>query len=185
MSMLYRINAGAIPADTWIQDRDMGGGRIVGEVCHFIDFMIYMNGSLPNRVHAAAMHDPSHMHDTVNISLAFENGSIGSISYFANGPKSLPKEYVEAYKGGIAARLTDFRQLEILSAQKPIRKKLLSQDKGQKAMVHAFLAGLGNKNNCPIPLIESIATTVTTFCIIESLRSSQAVNIDLPAWQQD
>lgn len=181
MSMLYRVNAGSIPADSWIQDDDIGGGRIVGEVCHFIDFMIYMNGSVPTRVHASAMQDPSNMQDIVTINLEFENGSIGTICYFANGPKSLAKEYVEIYKGGIAARLKDFREIEIIGSSKPVRKKLMSQDKGQKSMVKAFMAAAETGCENPISMHESVACTIATFRVLEALRTGQSVNLDLAA----
>ena len=100
MSMLYRINAGYISADTWIQDTEFGGGRIIGEVCHFVDFLTFMNGSPPISVYAAAMTYPSNSNDTLNVSLRYENGSIGTISYFANGDKSMPKEKIEIFTNG-------------------------------------------------------------------------------------
>jgi predicted dehydrogenase/threonine dehydrogenase-like Zn-dependent dehydrogenase len=178
MSMVYRVNAGAIPQDSWIQDTDIGGGRIVGEVCHFVDFLTFMNGSIPKRVFACTMQDPLNLKDTVSINLVFENGSIGSICYFANGPKSLPKEYIEIYKGGMAARLLDFKQLEILGGRKPIRKRLMSQDKGQKAMVEAVLSTIKNGGANPIPLPDSLACTMATFSVMESIRMGKA--IDLP-----
>lgn len=180
MSMLYRVNAGSIPKDSWIQDADIGGGRIIGEVCHFIDFMTFMNESMPTTVFAHALQNPSNLQDTVSISLEFENGSIGTICYFANGPKSLPKEYVEIYKGGIAARLMDFKEMEILGGTKPVRKKLFSQDKGQKAMLEAFLVAVKNGDASPIPLRESLASTITTFGILDSLQSGRAINLALP-----
>ena len=180
MSMIYRVNAGSIPKDSWIQDEDIGGGRIVGEVCHFIDFMIFMNGSVPVRVYAQALQDPSNFLDTVNINLEFENGSIGTVCYFANGPKSIPKEYVEIYQGGIAARLMDYKEAEIVGGPKSVRKKLMSQDKGQRAMVSAFLASIKSGDDSPIPLRESLASSITTFGILESLRSGQPVNLTVP-----
>lgn len=180
MSMLYRVNAGSIPKDSWIQDTDIGGGRIIGEACHFIDLMVFMNGSLPTRVYARALQDPSQLQDTVAISLEFENGSIGTICYFANGPKALPKEYVEIYKGGIAARLMDFKEIEIFSGRKPVRKRLNSQDKGQRAMVDAFLAAIAGQHETPIPIRESIASTITSFDTMQSLRTGQAIDLLLP-----
>ena len=177
MSMLYRVNAGSIPAGTWIQDADIGGGRIIGEVCHFIDFMVYLNASLPRTVHAVAMSDPASLNDTVNINLGFENGSIGTIAYFANGSKSLAKEYIEAYHGGRAAVLTDFRELKVYGKGKPTRKKLLNQDKGQKIMVNAFLEAAKGKSELPIAFAETWAATTTTFRILESLKSGEAVSI--------
>ena len=180
MSMLYRINAGAVPKESWAQDSHFGGGRIVGEACHFIDFLIFMNGSLPKRVFACAMQDPTNLHDTVSINLDFENGSVGSICYFANGPKSLAKEYVEIYKGGSVARLMDFKELEILGEKKPLRKKLMSQDKGQRRMVGAFLDAMKRGGETPVPLQESLATTIATFAALDSLRTSQAIDLAVP-----
>lgn len=180
MSMLYRVNAGSIPQDSWIQDPDIGGGRIIGEVCHFIDMMIFLNGSVPTSVGAHALRDPSNQRDTVSISLEFENGSIGSIGYFANGPKTLAKEYAEIYKGGTAARLIDYKELEILGGPKRLHKRLMSQDKGQKAMVEAFLAAVTDGQECPIPLKESLAATIATFGIIESLNTRQSVTLEMP-----
>ena len=177
MSMLYRVNAGSIPENSWIQDTDMGGGRIIGEACHFIDFMTFINGSVPTRVYARALRDPSNFQDTVNISLEFENGSIGTICYFANGPKSLAKEYVEIFKDGVAARLLDFKEIEILGCPKPIRKKQMSQDKGQRHMIESFLAAIRDGDECPIPLRESLASTITTFGALDSLRLGQAIDL--------
>ena len=80
MSMLYRVNAGHIPGDSWIQDMEIGGGRIIGEVCHFVDLLIHLNGSLPTRVCATAMNDADSLLDTLNITMQFANGSTGAIA---------------------------------------------------------------------------------------------------------
>ncbi len=178
MAMIYRVNAGQIPSNMWIQDDELGGGRVVGEVCHFIDFMIYMNGSLPTQVHASALQDMENLGDTLNISLTFSNGSIGTICYFANGPKSLAKEYVEIYKGGVVAILRDFKELEIHGSGKPVRKKLLNQDKGQKVMVEQFMQAAKGEGVCPIPMSETYASTLVTFKVLESLRQGQALPIE-------
>ena len=129
-------------------------------------------------MHAVAMSDPSNLDDTINISLAFENGSIGTIAYFANGPKSLAKEYVEVYRAGRTAVLTDFRELKIYGSGKPVKKKLLNQDKGQKVMVHAFLDAARGNTEAPITFSETRAATVTTFRVLESLRTGESVIID-------
>lgn len=177
LSMIYRVNAGAIPADTWIQDKEIGGGRIIGEVCHFIDFLTFLNGSLPVSVSAVALPDPHNLQDTVNISLSFENGSIGSVSYFANGAKSMDKEYVEVYRSGMTAVLNDFRRLEIHGKGSPFKKKLLSQDKGQKEMVGRFLNTIKDGGAPPIPFEDILACTRATFAALESLRSRTTVQI--------
>ncbi len=178
MAMIYRINAGEIPSNAWIQDDELGGGRVIGEVCHFIDFMIYMNGSLPTQVYAVALKDMENLGDTLNINLTFSNGSIGTICYFANGSKSLAKEYIEVYKGGLTAILRDFKELEIHGAKKPVRKKLLNQNKGQAVMVEKFMQAVKDGVGCPIPLSETYASTLVTFKVLESLRQGQAVPMD-------
>ena len=143
MAMTYRVNAGAIPRESWIQDPDFGGGRIIGEVCHFVDFLTFMNGSLPVSVYAHVLIDPNALNDTLTVSLRYENGAIGTISYFANGDKSLAKERVEVYAHGCTAVLEDFKSLILHAGGKRKRKKLLSQDKGQKNEVAAFLDAVG------------------------------------------
>lgn len=177
MSMIYRVNAGAIPADSWIQDKEIGGGRIIGEVCHFIDFLTFLNGSLPVSVSAVALPDPHNLQDTVNINLSFENGSIGTVSYFANGAKSLDKEYVEAYRSGMTAVLHDFRRLEIHGKGSAFKKKLFSQDKGQKEMVRTFLTAIKQGGQPPIPFADILAVTRSTFAALESLRTRATVKI--------
>ncbi|MBI5848244.1 MAG: bi-domain-containing oxidoreductase [Nitrospirae bacterium] len=177
MSMIYRINAGHIPADSWIQDMKIGGGRIVGEVCHFIDFLIYMNGSLPVTVFATALPDPGNKQDTLNINISFENGSIGTVAYFANGPKSLFKEYIEIYRAGTTVILKDFKELQVFGSGKPYTKNLLSQDKGQKEMVRTFIDSIRKGTAAPIPFEEIYAATLATFKVLESLRMGKAIKI--------
>jgi len=177
MAMSYRINAGNIPADSWIQDMEAGGGRIIGETCHFIDFLTFMNGSLPVSVHSFAMKEPLNLNDVMNISLKFSNGSIGSISYFSNGDKSLPKERVEVFANGVAAVLDDFKKLIIHSKGKVKEEKLLSQNKGQKEEVHLFIKSIleGTKN--PIPYEEIHSTSLAAFKVLESIRTGSSINL--------
>jgi predicted dehydrogenase/threonine dehydrogenase-like Zn-dependent dehydrogenase len=177
MAMIYRINAGLIPSDSWIQDKDIGGGRIIGEICHFVDFITFVNGSLPEHVFATAMHDPKDINDTVNVSLKFKNGSIGTISYISNGSKALFKEYIEVYREGITAIIKDFRELEIYGNGKRFKKKLFSQDKGQKKMVKTFIESVKNGKPAPISFEEIYAVTLTTFRIVESIRRRKAIDI--------
>lgn len=178
MSMLYRINAGAVPADSWIQDPEIGGGRIIGEVCHFIDYLTYLNGSLPLSVHAAAMDDKQGLNDTVTISLSFENGSIGTVSYFANGSKGLFKEYIEVYSKGTTYVLNDFRILEIFGQRKVFKKKLISQDKGQKEMIAEFMKAIKKGGPSPIPFEDIYAASLATFKVLDSLSTRQAVDLN-------
>lgn len=178
MSMNYRINAGKIPSDTWIQDMTIGGGRIIGEVCHFIDYLTWLNGSLPTKVYATALPDADNNNDTLNIQLNFVNGSIGVVSYYANGPKSLPKEHIEVYHAGTAGVLTNFKSLEIFG-KKITKKSLYNQDKGQKQMVDLFMDSINNGTPTPISFKEITAVTKACFAVIKSLQTGLPVNIDL------
>jgi polar amino acid transport system substrate-binding protein len=177
MAMIYRVNAGAVPADSWMQDPEIGGGRIIGEVCHFVDFLTFMNGSLPMHVHAQALKDARNLQDVVNISLSYENGSIGTISYLANGDKGLPKERVEIYAHGCTAVLDDFKTLAIYARGKKKERRLLSQDKGQKAEVRMFLDAVINGQKAPIPFEELYNTSLVTFKILESIQKGMSIHL--------
>jgi polar amino acid transport system substrate-binding protein len=177
MAMIYRVNAGAIPPDSWIQDMEVGGGRIVGEVCHFVDFLTFLNGSIPVSVHATAMADPNNLNDTLNVSLSYENGSIGTISYFANGDKNLPKERIEIFAHGCTAVLNDFKTLTLHAHGKRKEKKLLSQDKGQKHEVKAFIETILHGIGEVIPFEEIYSASLVTFKILESIRTGKCVRV--------
>jgi len=177
MCLMYRINAGSIPADSWIQDAELGGGRIVGEVCHFVDLMIYLTESLPETVYAAVMDNPAKTDDTLSITLSFANGSVGTILYCANGAKSVAKEYLEVYRAGITGILRDFKELEIHGTNKTKRERLLNQDKGQKDMVRQFISATLGRDGRVIPFEEILASTDTTFAVKESLRTRSAVRL--------
>jgi predicted dehydrogenase len=177
ISMTYRINAGDIPSDSWIQDSEIGGGRILGEVCHFVDYLTYINGSLPISVYAAAMTQPSNLNDVLTVSLAYQNGSIGSISYFANGSKSLPKENIKIYSHGHTMVLNDFKEVTSYGSGKPKTKKMMIQDKGQKNGVRLFLEAVKDGKECPIPVQEIFSSAEVCFGILESLRTKQVIAI--------
>jgi len=177
MSMIYRVNAGAIPADHWIQDAEIGGGRIIGEVCHFVDFMAFLCAANPVNVFASALPDPKNLQDTVSINIEFGNGSIGTICYFANGADSLGKEYIEIYQSGLTAVLNDFRDLVVHGKGKPERRKLMSQDKGQTAMIRAFLEGLKSGSGAPIPFNMLYAVSLATFAAERSLVERMPVRL--------
>jgi predicted dehydrogenase len=150
---------------------------VVGEVCHFIDFLTFICGSLPCSVHAAAMRSVSGINDTLTITLAFANGSIGTISYFANGDKSLAKEYVEIFSSGAVYLIDDFKSLTVHANGRQKDKKLLVQDKGQKTEVTAFIAALATGSGPLITFEEIYLTTLVTLKVLESLRTGQSVTI--------
>lgn len=175
LSMIYRINSGEIPIDSWIQDSEIGGGRVIGEVCHFIDFLTWINGSLPTTIFASAMKTESNKNDTVVINISFKNGSVGSINYFSNGSKSLPKEYIEVYQSNTSYIIKDFKELEVWGKSKSTRK-MINQDKGQSTMVHNFIESLKTSKSL-IPSEEIFKVTSATFKVLESIKTSQSIQI--------
>jgi polar amino acid transport system substrate-binding protein len=177
MAMIYRINAGKITSDSWMQDPDIGGGRIIGEVCHFVDYLTYLNGSLPISAYANALNDNKKINDIVNISLSFENGSIGCICYLSNGDKSLPKERVEIYSNGMVAVLDDFKNLTIHCNGKNKFKKLLVQDKGQNNQIKNFIKAIKYGGEEIIPFSEIYNSTLVTLRINDSIRKNQKVEV--------
>ena len=177
IALTYRVNAGAIPKESWVQDPEFGGGRIIGEVCHFVDTLTFLSGSLPVSVYANAMADPSNPNDTLNVALTYQNGSIGTISYLANGDKRVPKERIEVFYHGTVAIVDDFRELEIYANGKKKRTKLLSQDKGQKEEVKQFVNAILNGTAELISLEEIFNTSLVTFKICDSIQTGESIKI--------
>ena len=110
LSMIYRINAGAVPSDHWTQDPEEGGGRVIGEVCHFVDLLQFLCGAKPESVYAVAAGkgDSGLPEDNLSITIRFEDGSIGTIAYFSTGDRAIPKEYIEIYGEGKTFIIEDF-----------------------------------------------------------------------------
>ena len=180
LSIMYRINCGRIPQDSWIQDPIQGGGRIVGEVCHFIDLMHFLTGSITTRVYAESVTSRSHDitdADSVFITLKFADGSNGTIAYLAEGDRSIPKERVEIYGGGKTFVLDDFRSALMYAGGKETVKKLAVQDKGQKDEVRSVCSTVLEGGDAPIALADLATTTRATFRILDSLRTSEALDI--------
>tara|TARA_Y100000766_G_scaffold282604_1_gene296282 strand:- start:794 stop:2932 length:2139 start_codon:yes stop_codon:yes gene_type:complete len=171
MTMVYRINAGEIPFDNWIQDLEIGGGRVLGEVCHFIDLMTFVNGSLPIKVSASALPNTNGINDTINILIQFENGSSGVIAFYSNGSRVLTKEYIEVFSLGKTAIIDDFKQLILYSKGKPKKTKYFNQDKGQKLMLNSFLQGIIKTGRSPISFNEIVAVTKACFKVLDSIKS--------------
>ncbi len=180
LSINYRVNAGRIPKEHWVQDPREGGGRIIGEVCHFIDLMQYLTGSVPTRVFAEASAGRSEdvvSEDSVFITLRFADGSNGSIAYLAEGDKALEKERVEIFGAGKTFVLEDFRSATLHSGGKTKRIKLRSQDKGQRNEVRAVCRAVLEGGPAAIALEDLAATTRATFRIVESLRTGLPVEV--------
>lgn len=175
--MHYRINAGALPKDHWINDPEQGGGRILGEVCHFVDFLSFLCGANAVSVHASQCPSPGEDPSAV-IQLEFGDGSLGTIHYACNGDRAFAKERVEVFGGGCAAVLDDFRQLELVrhSKKETVRSRF-RQDKGHRAEWQAFAESIRHGRESPIPFDEIAASTLATIRIAESLRSGHAEQI--------
>ena len=144
-SFVMVMNAGAIPARHWTQDPAVGGGRIIGEACHFIDLMRFLVGAPIVDVAARRMGDTSHVEiteDKASITLGFADGSFGTILYLANGAASFPKERIEVFTAGRVLQIDNFRRMTGYSWPRFKTQKLLRQDKGQAACAAAFLAGI-------------------------------------------
>lgn len=148
-SFVMTVNAGAIPADHWTQDREVGGGRIVGEACHFIDLLRYLAGS-PIQSYQRAMMD-SVTQDTLSLQLCFKDGSIGMVHYFANGHQSFPKERLEIFAAGGVIQLDNFRKMQGFGWPGFKKMNLSRQDKGQKACAAAFVQKVKEGGEAPIP----------------------------------
>lgn len=165
----YRINAGKLPADHWTQDPKVGGGRIIGEACHFIDLCSFIAGSPITNVAANALKDANNLLDTVSISLAFENGSIASISYFSNGSKKLSKEYLEVFCGEQSIIIDDYKTMDILGKGKKSIKSS-AQDKGHAKEVKLFLEAIKSGKQLPISFQECYNSTKATFDVLDKIK---------------
>ena len=177
LAVTYRINAGFIPKDHWIQDEKVGGGRIVGEVCHFTDLIMYLVNHLPVSLAAFAMNDGQGTNDTLTVNLNFKDGSVASVNYFANGNKALPKEYLEVHGHGLSAQLYDFKSLDIYGKKKK-SFKLMGQDKGHADEVRAFIKAVKDGASAPIPFEQVYMASLLPFKIIESLRTADVRNLE-------
>ena len=151
-AFVMTVNAGAIPEEHWAQDKDVGGGRIVGEVCHFIDLLRFLAGVPITSCQRQSL--DSATQDTVTLLLNFSDGSIGTIHYFANGSKSFPKERLEVFTSGRVLQLDNFRKLTGFGWPSFGKFNLWRQDKGQKACAQAFVDAIQMGLQQPIPVKE-------------------------------
>jgi predicted dehydrogenase len=175
----YRVNAGNLPLNHWTQDPEIGGGRIIGEGCHFVDFVTFLVGAAPVKVSAVALPDGGkYREDNVSMTFTFPDGSLGVVDYLANGDKSFPKERVEVFCGGKIAVLDDFRTLELVhdGKRKTIKQ---AQDKGWMDEWVAFAKAIREGSEPPIPYEQLLGVTKATFVVIESLRNNgEKITID-------
>ncbi len=171
----YRINAGYISKDHWTQDLAQGGGRIIGEVCHFVDFIDWLVGALPVSWQVQSLPDGGrYSADNVVLQLCYPNGIIGLITYLANGDRRLGKERVEVHGAGRSAVLDDFRRLELVeSGRRRVQRSWLRQDKGHSGELAAFIRALRGEQPAPIPFLEILGATQVIFRAVELLRNGK------------
>ncbi|TNZ89193.1 bi-domain-containing oxidoreductase [Vibrio parahaemolyticus] len=175
-SFMMTMNAGAIPADPWTQDNDVGGGRIIGEACHFIDLMRYLADSEIVSVQCRRMGDVDGVEiteDKAAIILGFADGSFGTIHYLANGAANFPKERVEVFAAGRVLQLDNFRKLKGFGWPGFSKMNLWKQDKGQTDCAAAFLNAIESGKESPIPARELFEVARVTIEIAEQLRKQQ------------
>ena len=153
-SFVMTVNAGAIPAEHWTQDSDAGGGRLIGEACHFIDLLRFLAGSHVANHHVTKMETQTN--DSVSICLKFDDGSMGVVHYLANGSKAFPKERLEVFAAGRVLQLDNFRKLKGFGWPGFKTMNLWRQDKGQKACAAAFVNAIGSGGPAPIAFDEII-----------------------------
>jgi predicted dehydrogenase/threonine dehydrogenase-like Zn-dependent dehydrogenase len=179
LAIHYRVNAGFIPADHWLHDPLQGGGRIVGEVCHFVDFLCFLTGSSPAEVETRSLPNPGrYSNDNVVCTLRFRDGSLGTISYLANGDGGFSKERIEVFGGGKIAVLDDFRRLELHGGGKNnIFRSRFTQDKGHRGEWEALVTAIQAGAESPINFDEIVNTMLATFALDESRCLGQPVRV--------
>ena len=177
--MAVRVNAGSLPRDHWTQDPVQGGGRILGEACHFVDLMTFLAGALPTRVYAGgALAFGANTEDNFAATLEFANGAVGNLIYTSAGDKAFSKERVEVFCAGRVAVLDDFRSLEIWrGGNRRTWNSALRQDKGHRAVWEVFIRTILEGAAAPIPAEELFAVTRATFALLEAVREKTVVQL--------
>jgi predicted dehydrogenase len=180
----YLVNVGQLPLDHWLHDPAQGGGRIIGESCHFIDLITFLVGISPISVTAAALPDNGrYRQDNIHMTLTYPDGSIGTIDYLANGDRSFPKERVEVFHAGQIGIIDDFRVLSLVqNGKRKSSRSRLRQDKGHGAEWEVFQASIASGGPPPIPYDQLFGVTQATFAAVESLRNGESVSI--ATWTQ-
>jgi predicted dehydrogenase len=181
------VNAGAIPQEHWTQDPAVGGGRIIGEACHFIDLLQFLTGAAPVQISAqAAQSEHSAIEDEVIISLTFADGSIGSVIYAAGGDKAFGKERIEIIGDSRVAVLDDYRELELgHNGKRSRQKERLRPSKGHRQEWKALVAATRSGGPTPVSVEEIVLSHLATFAALDSLRQNTPVKVDAAAfWRQ-
>lgn len=176
--MVFRINAGNIPGDSWLHNPEEGGGRIIGEMCHFVDFARYFAGAKIISVQADAARNSEGAVDDVSATLRFEEGSLATLAYTSLGDTAFPKERFEIFAGGSVLNLDNFRNLSITTNGSTKNLKANGQDKGFKNALFAFTQAIAAGGPAPIDENELIESSLATLAILESLQSGSRIDLE-------
>jgi polar amino acid transport system substrate-binding protein len=180
LSIVYRVNAGRLGKEHWVHDVEQGGGRIIGEICHFVDFVQFITGALPVSIFAESVSGKNERavdSESVMVTLRLADGSNATIAYLSEGDRSLAKERIEIFGEGKSFVIEDFRKALFYKNGREEQTTLKAQDKGQLDQVRAVCDGVVKGHGPLISLDELAATTLTTFRILDSLRTAQRVDI--------
>jgi predicted dehydrogenase len=181
LAMHCRVNAGYLPQTHWLHDPEVGGGRMVGEGCHFVDLLAHFASAPPTEVFAQALPDAGrYRQDNLTVQIRFANGAIGTLQYLANGDKSVPKERLELLGGGSVAVIDDFRRATLTREGKTrtVGGRFPTQDKGHRAEVAAFVNAVHQGGPSPIAFRDLVASMRATFAVGESLRAGRPVRVE-------
>ena len=187
LALHYRVNAGFLPPDHWTNDPEQGGGRILGEVCHFVDLLSFLTGAPIVEVQARPLGGTArYSGDNVIVSLRFENGSEGTISYLANGDRSFSKERVEVFGGGAVAVLEDFRRLELVrDGRSTTETSRLSQDKGHESELITFIDSVRGTSKIPLSFEDTVEATLATLRIQQSIAVGKPLPVNTREFLQE
>jgi predicted dehydrogenase len=180
IALNIRVNAGRLSSDSWVYDPTEGGGRVLGELCHFIDLSTYFTESLPKSVYAQSIDAPHYSaDDNILVSISYENGSIVSILYVSNADRAFPRERVEVFGNNAIAIIDNFKSLVVSKGGK--RKKMKNWfeiDRGHESEFKIFFSSIKEGKNMPVRFEDYVYTTITTFKILESLKEGKTVKVE-------
>jgi predicted dehydrogenase len=175
--MVFRVNAGTIPGDSWIQNMEEGGGRIIGEMCHFVDLARSFAGGRIISVQADAAQNTTGSADDITALLRFENGSLATIAYTSLGDAAFPKERFEIFAGGSVINLDNFRNLSITSNGSTKNHSGSGQDKGFEKSLAAFVGAVTSGGPAPINENDLVESSLATLAVLDSLRSGSRIDL--------
>jgi polar amino acid transport system substrate-binding protein len=176
VNVLYRVNAGRVPPTSWVASAEEGGGRIVGEVCHFVDLCAFLAGDIITEVSAARSTADQ---DEVVVTLKMSRGSIATVAYLVDGDRAASKERIEVFGSGAIGTIDDFRRATLSSGGRTRRlgSRFGGQDKGHAAEMGAFVRAVADGSPSPVPFVAAVNSTRATFAVLRSLESGAPVRI--------